>query len=58
MHEVSISDLKLAVESQHGGKATFVQPVPVHEKHGDETVWNGTVTVFNLKNSPTGAFRA
>jgi len=35
------------VESQHGGTATFVQPVPVHEEHEGKTVWNGTVTVFD-----------
>src|SRR5277367_4724407 len=58
MTEVSTDQLKQAVESQHGGTATFVQSVPVHEEHGGQTVWNGTVTVFDLKGSPTGAFRA
>jgi hypothetical protein len=50
--------LKQAVESQHGGKATFVQCVPVHEKHGDHTVWEGGVSVFDLRGSSSGAFRA
>ena len=58
MREISQSELKHAVESQHGGTATFVQSVTVHEEHEGQTVWDGTVTVFNLKGSPTGAFRA
>ena len=58
MTEISIDQIKHAVESQHGGTATFVQSVPVHEQHGGQTVWDGTVTVFDLKGSPTGAFRA
>jgi hypothetical protein len=58
MNEVSIDQLKQAVESQHGGKATFVQAVPVHEVHNGETVWDGTVHIFDLKGHPGGAFRA
>jgi hypothetical protein len=50
--------LKHAVESEHGGTATFVQSGPVHEQHRGQTVWTGTVAVFNLGGSPTGAFRA
>ena len=58
MTEVSPDQLKQAVESQHGGTATFVQAVPVHEKHEGQTVWDGVVHVFDLKGSPSGAFRA
>ncbi len=53
--EVSPSELKKAVESQHGGIATFVQSVPVHETHEGETVWDGSVSVFTLRDSPSGA---
>lgn len=56
--EVLSSELKQAVESQYGGTATFAQSVPVHEKHGDETVWEGTVHIFDLRDSPSGATRA
>jgi len=56
--EVSPSQLKQAVESQHGGTATFVQSVPVLEKHGAETVWDGTVAIFTLRDSPTKAIQA
>lgn len=56
--EVSPDQLKQAVESQHGGTATFVQAVPVHESHKGQTVWNGAVQVYDLKDSPSGATRA
>ena len=52
MTEVAIAELKRAIESQHGGVATFVQIVPVHETHGGETVWDGVVSVFSLANNP------
>jgi|SRR3954471_14638636 hypothetical protein len=56
--EASPDQLKQAVESQHGGKATFVQAVPVKEEHDGQTVWDGTVHVFDLAHHPDGAFRA
>jgi hypothetical protein len=52
MTEVSVDQLKQAVESQHGGTATFVQAVPVHEVHNGETVWDGVVHIFDLKGHP------
>lgn len=58
MSEVSPDQLKQAVESQHGGKASFLQFVPVHEEHNGQAVWDGTVAVFELKAQPDGAFRA
>jgi hypothetical protein len=48
MSEAVSNQLKLVVESQHGGNATFVQAVPVHESHKGHTVWNGAV--WALKN--------
>ena len=58
MSEVSPDQLKQAVESQHGGTATFVQSAPVREEFEGKTVWNGAVHVFDLKDSPSGATRA
>jgi hypothetical protein len=55
---VLIDELKQAVESQHGGRATFVHAVHVHEEHGGQTVWDGKVSVFDLRGQPDGAFRA
>ena len=52
MTDVSPAELKEAVESQHGGTASFVQSVPVKEMHGDETVWEGTVHLFDLAGHP------
>ena len=57
MGEISTDQLKKAVESRHGCKATFVQSVPVHERQGDHTVWSGQVSVFDLRFSSSGAFR-
>lgn len=52
------SELKAAVESQHGGKAKFVQSVPVREMSGFQTISNTAVSVFDLHGSTSGAFRA
>ena len=40
--------LRKTVELMHGGKATFVQFVPVRETFGGDTVWEGAVHVFDL----------
>src|SRR6185436_10233665 len=58
MPEVTTSELKKAVESQHGGTATFAQSVPVREDHDHQTVWDGIVSVFDLTDSPSGARQA
>jgi hypothetical protein len=52
MPEVSPDQIKLAVESQHGGTATLVQSVPVRERHGGATIWEGVVHVFELTGHP------
>jgi|SRR5215469_417758 len=51
MPDADISQLKEAVEAQHGGVATFVQSVPVTEIFRDKTVWDGVVTVFDLEGN-------
>lgn len=58
MTEVSTDQLKQAVESQHGGTATFVQAVPVSESFGGHTVWDGVVHVFSVDGGDVGATRA
>jgi hypothetical protein len=50
--------VKKAVESQHGGKATFVQSVPVHERQGDYTIWNGQVRFSTCASAPVARFAA
>ncbi|MBV8976443.1 MAG: hypothetical protein JO261_09120 [Alphaproteobacteria bacterium] len=58
MSEPEADLLKQAVEAEHGGTATFVQAVPVHESHNGVTLWDGVVHVFDLHGSDSGAFRA
>lgn len=58
MWKVSTDQLKRAVEDQHGGKATFLQFVPVHEEHDGQTAWDVSVAVFELRGQPDGHFRA
>jgi hypothetical protein len=58
MTAVQTDELRRAVESQRGGRATFVQAVPVHESRNGQTVWNGAVHVFDLADNPGGATRA
>ena len=52
MIEVSESELRDAIECQHGGKARFVEAVPVSETFQGQPVWQGTVHVFDLEGHP------
>jgi hypothetical protein len=45
--------LRKTVELMHGGKATFVQFVPVRETFEGKTVWEGVVHVFDLAGHRT-----
>ena len=51
--DVSVTELKRAVEAQHGCKATVFQSVPIKETFGGNTVWEGVVHVFSLTGHPT-----
>lgn len=46
------TSLVATVESQHGGKATRVESVPVKETFQGQTVWEGVVEVFDLAGNP------
>ncbi len=52
MIEVNASELRRAVESQHGGTATLAQSVPVREAFKGKLVWEGVVHVFDLEGHP------
>jgi hypothetical protein len=52
MVEVETAELKHAVESQHGGRATLAQSVPVRETFEGKPVWEGVVHVFDLAGNP------
>jgi hypothetical protein len=45
-------NIQAAIERMHGCKATLAQSVPVRERHGDTTVWEGVVHVFDLSGHP------
>ena len=47
-----LQDLQFAISSQHGGRATLAQSVPVRETHNGQTVWEGVVHVFDLAGHP------
>jgi hypothetical protein len=52
MSEITPSEPKKAIESQHGWTATCVQSVPIKETHGGQTVRERTVAVFDLASHP------
>lgn len=56
--DVSIDELREAVEHMHGVPARFVEAVEVDERFNGEVVWQGVVKVFALTGHPSGASRA
>lgn len=58
MTEVTPDELREAVESQHGGKATVITGVEVMERFQGEIAWQGVVYVFAMEDQPQGATRA
>ena len=53
--EVETNQLKQAVEGQHGCTARLLQSVPVRERHGAATIWEGVVHVFDITGHPKAA---
>jgi hypothetical protein len=53
MVEVGVEPLRAAVEGQHGGRARFLEAVPVSEAFEGRPVWEGVVHVFDLEGHPT-----
>jgi hypothetical protein len=56
--DVSVDELREAVEHMHGVPAKYVEAVEVDEQHNGKVVWQGTVKVFELTGHPSGATRA
>ena len=50
--EVEAEQLRMVVETQHGGRAALVQSVPVSETFQGRPVWDGIVHVFDLEGHP------
>lgn len=44
-----IEDLRAAVEKLHNCQALHIEDIAVIEKFGQETVWEGVVSVFEIK---------
>lgn len=51
-NQTNIEDLKKAIEKLHKCRASHVEDVVVIEKFGSDTVWEGTVSIFELKGHP------
>lgn len=49
--DASKEDLKKAIETAHGGKATHHHAVPVNEKERGQSIWHGIVHVFDLADN-------
>jgi hypothetical protein len=56
--DVSIDELREAVEHMHGVPAHFVEAVEVDERFNGAVVWQGAVKIFALDKHPSGATRA
>ena len=52
MKAVSAEELKHVIESQHGGTASLIGSVCVHQAKNKQVDWDGIVHVFDLKNQP------
>jgi hypothetical protein len=48
-----VDALRQAIRDMHGCESKWVESVPITETFGDETVWQGTVEVFDLIDHPT-----
>jgi hypothetical protein len=56
--DVSIDELREAVEHMHGVPARYVETVEVDERFQRKPVWQGAVKVFALTGHPSGATTA
>jgi hypothetical protein len=48
-----IAELRAVIRRLHGVESEHVESVPVKETFQGQTVWEGIVEVFNLKDHPT-----
>ena len=47
-----IEELRNVIRRLHGAEAMHIESVPVTERYQGETVWDGIVEVFDLKDHP------
>ncbi len=50
--EVETAELQQTVEHMHHCKARLAQSVPVRERYGNMTAWEGVVHVFDITGHP------
>jgi hypothetical protein len=50
-----IEELKSVIRQIHGAEAKHVESVPIIEKFGGRTVWDGVVEVFELEGHATAS---
>lgn len=50
-----IEEVKSIIRQMHGAEATHVESVPIIEKFGGRTVWDGVVEVFDLEGHATAS---
>ena len=53
--EVPIPALVEVIRNLHGCKAVWIKSVPVKETFQGDTVWEGVIQVFDLKDHPTAS---
>jgi hypothetical protein len=56
--DVSVDELREAVEHMHGVPARFIEAVEVDERFEGQPVWQGAVKVSDIVGHPSGAKRA
>jgi hypothetical protein len=56
--DISPAELAMHVERLHRVLARYLGSVAVKETQGDRTVWEGVVSMFSLKDHPSGATKA
>jgi hypothetical protein len=47
-----IAELQAVILNLHGVVAEYVETIPVHEEYQGQTVWEGDVEVFELRDHP------
>lgn len=47
-----IAELQAVILNLHGVVAEYVETIPVHEEFQGQTVWEGDVEVFELRDHP------
>ena len=55
MNEVPIQSMQEAIRNLHSVPSVWVEAVPVTETFQGQTVWEGTVQVFDLTGHPTAS---